>query len=342
MNRRLGHAVSHAALRGQVIIMFALMSSALIGMLGLSIDGGVYFYARRSAQAAADAGALAGARQVALGTAAQSDVAMLVAGNQFASATLSVASCTYVNDANADVSANCGTAPANATGVRVETAVTMPTFFIRAVPGAPTSVVARGEAVARVQRAGGIPTDSPFIVCGFNAMDVTGAPNGNSGPATNILTSSDPFVVNPGAVGRIFRIHDSNLGDSDCNAPSNSFKGLADQDKNGGRTVPGFLYYDTGTKAGPTRSNVNGAGGCADKTAEPYNCIMLVPVAANDPPPNKKTNEIYVVGFLAFEITEPKANVHNGRLLGAYSVSGPGTDGWVRGEAGIVSVHLTR
>ena len=37
--------------RGQVVIMFAVVASALIGMLGLSIDGGMYFYARRSAQA---------------------------------------------------------------------------------------------------------------------------------------------------------------------------------------------------------------------------------------------------------------------------------------------------
>src|SRR4051812_40230190 len=51
--------------RGQVFIMFAIFSVALLGMLGLATDVGYAMAARRAAQGAADAGALAGARVIA-------------------------------------------------------------------------------------------------------------------------------------------------------------------------------------------------------------------------------------------------------------------------------------
>src|SRR5262245_44701093 len=51
--------------RGQVLVLFAMFLVGLMGMLGLSTDVGYAIAARRSDQGAADAGAMAGARQIA-------------------------------------------------------------------------------------------------------------------------------------------------------------------------------------------------------------------------------------------------------------------------------------
>src|SRR5260221_13985986 len=49
--------------RGQSAVIVALLLVALVGMLALVLDGGNAFWQRRVAQNAADAGALAGARE---------------------------------------------------------------------------------------------------------------------------------------------------------------------------------------------------------------------------------------------------------------------------------------
>src|SRR5688572_171002 len=51
----------------QVLVLFALASIPLMGFVGLSIDGGNIFVQRRLAQNAADAGALAAIRDIAMG-----------------------------------------------------------------------------------------------------------------------------------------------------------------------------------------------------------------------------------------------------------------------------------
>lgn len=52
-------------IRGQMTIVFAVMATALLGFLALTIDGGYAFSQRRSLQNAADAASLAGTRQLA-------------------------------------------------------------------------------------------------------------------------------------------------------------------------------------------------------------------------------------------------------------------------------------
>jgi hypothetical protein len=53
----------HRLRRGQSLVIVALLLVLLIGMLALSIDGGNWYWNRRNAQNAADAAALAGARE---------------------------------------------------------------------------------------------------------------------------------------------------------------------------------------------------------------------------------------------------------------------------------------
>ncbi len=339
----LRRAVRTRAARGQVVIMFAVVSVSLIGMMGLAIDGGFYLYARRTAQAAADAAALAGARQLSQSKAAQSDAAAVAAANGQGGVNPTVVECRYVNDGNDEVSSGstCGTPPATASGVRVRTQASVPTFFMNVIPGAPNSATATGRATARVQvlktdgPIGSLGSNAPFIVCGNVGKLV-------SGGTMEIVESTSPFKINPDAVGKTFRIHDSNLGSSDCDAQGNSFKGLADQDQNGNRTVPGWFAYDNGTKAGPTRADVSGPGGCKKDTAPPYNCVVLLPLATDSPKPSKNPPEIYVYGFAAFEITEAASNAHNGKLLGGYLLTGEGSNGWTPSSGGsMVTIRLT-
>ena len=53
--------------RGQTLVLTALLLVALVAILALVIDGGNYYLQRRVAQNAADSGALAGARALAMG-----------------------------------------------------------------------------------------------------------------------------------------------------------------------------------------------------------------------------------------------------------------------------------
>src|SRR5687767_9398378 len=57
-------SLDDAAPRGQVILMFALFLTVIVGVLGLAVDVGFAVSQRRSMQNAADAGALAGTHVV--------------------------------------------------------------------------------------------------------------------------------------------------------------------------------------------------------------------------------------------------------------------------------------
>lgn len=332
------------AARGQVVIMFAVMSVSLIGMMGLAIDGGFYLYARRTVQAAADAAALAGARELSQSTAtdrkpAQAEVVALAGANGQGGINPTVADCRYVNNDGQPASAgpSCGAPPADASGVRVRAQATVPTFFLNVIPGAPETALVSAQATAIVQivrPTGALASNAPFIVCGNTGLLA-------SGGTMEIVSSTDPFQINPAAIGKTFRIHDSNLGDADCSAQGNSFKGLADQGENGDRTVPGWFAYDNGTKAGPTRVAVSGPGGCKANTQPPYKCVVLLPLATDSPKPTKQPPEIYVYGFAAFELTQAASNAHNGKLLGSYILTGEGQDPWKPGDGGVITVRLT-
>ncbi len=336
--------------RGQVLIMFAGFMLAMMGMLGLATDVGYAMAARRAAQGAADAGAIAGARVIARyksssPTSAQGEVNTIVADNTFGSTKPTVAVCEYIGSNWQPISSCNSTVPSNAAGVRVKTRMTVSTFFIQVLPGVSNTYSVTGYAKARVQRAdvSSLAAQAPFIVCGDTAWDVTSNPNGSGGSTMSIVSSKSPFKLNQNAVGRIFRIHDPQLAQkgADCKSKGARFKGLADQKKNGQKTAPDWFYYDTGTKAGPTRAKVNGAEGCALNTQSPYNCVMILPVATNNPAESGNSKQVYVVGYAAFKVTRVDANSHNGQLLGEYFLGGvDGSDDWTVGSGGPVIIRL--
>jgi Flp pilus assembly protein TadG len=329
--------------RGQATIMLALMLVPMIGMLGLAADGGLYLYARRTTQAAADAAALAGARQLSKSIAAQAEVVAVVVANGQSGVNPSVQECRYVNDSNTPIGpASCTTPPSGASGVLVRTTTTVPTFFLPVIPGAPTTAVVTASAIARVQVVSGLMADAPFIVCGYGSWDVTLDPNTNNGGTTTpILLADNPMRVNTAAIGKIFRIWDSRLAQEGANCNEGSqFKGLANSGENQNQTMPGWLEYSNGTSAGQTRSGVNGPGGCLVGLTNFNNCVLILPLATNNPPSGGGSREIYGVGFAAFMMSPVGSNSYNGTLLSAYILSASGLNGWTAASGGIVSIRL--
>jgi hypothetical protein len=303
--------------------------------------------ARRAAQGAADAGAIAGARVLVkypAVTTAQSEVSSIVATNKFGPITPTLYMCQYINGSWGVVGTCNQTVPSSAVGVRVRTRVAFSTYFMQVIPGAPENLIAAGYAKARVESAdlsGGWP-DAPFIICGKASWAVKDA-NGNTiDQNIPILDSSNE--IRTAAHNVTYRVHDPQLKnhyEADCKSKGARFKGLADKEENEDKEAPDWFGYDTGTKAGPTRAKVNGTEGCAANTPEPYNCIMILPIATNNPAESGNSKDVYVVAYGAFQITTVDSNSHNAKLIPDYIMSGvDGTDGWCRDCTGAVVVRL--
>lgn len=310
-----------AARRGQILVMFALFSMALFGVLGLATDVGVAMAARRSVQGAADAGAIAGTRMIANYTSANptsalNEVNTIVKDNTFGQKVPSVNLCEYIGDNWGTVGTCNQTIPSSASGTRVRTKLTIDTFFIRVLPGAPKTVTVTGYAKARMMKVAPEAGNGPFIVCGRGTKLA-------SGGTTNILKSDG--TIDPAAYNKTYLIHGPQI--PDCQMKSNSFKGLADQSANAGKGIGDWWDGDNGTKAGPTRVKVRGVQGCDVNTPSPYNCVMILPIATDNPAAKKQGSvpKFYIVQLAAFLVTETGANTHTGKLLENYIVTGPGS-----------------
>ena len=328
------------ASRGQIILMFAIFLTVMMGALGLSVDLGMAFAQRRSMQNAADAGALAGARIVAKSTAlaplsAQADVEAVVRDNAMDPAAVGAITCTYITDSGSSMGGCGALVPLGTTGVRVTVAESHETFFIRVLPGAPTSVSTSARAGASVKRLTAF-SDGPFLPCATNTQLVSG------GNMDIMIKVGGVWKINQLAVGRDFKIHGPQI--EDCKIHPSSYKGIADQGKNGSLSAPGWFYFDTGDKAGPVSQDVQGADGCRAYQV-PKNCVMFLPIAVDDGQPlGSSDHRAYVVGFMPFFITEPKKNEHYGRLLDDYIVYGsgqPASGGWTPSYEGPITIRLT-
>lgn len=346
---------AHEREPGQILILFALLLTSLLGLLGLAMDGGLYLQAKRGVQASADVAALAGARQITKGVAAGPDVLKFVTENKVGAFTPTLFDCEYINDGDG-VYSGCDAAPTESgvSGVRVKTRVLVPTVFMRLF-NFNDDMVAKGYAKARVQVSTSVGADSPFIICGTGAWDVSADPttkNTGTGSLVNLLTSYDfddasKTKIDPSMAGKTFRVHDNQLDKkgvgAGCNTQGNRFKGLADQPANRNKTVPTWFTYDTGTKAGPTESKVSGIEGCAagiGGDAAQFNCIMLIPIAVNNPAESGNSKEVRVVGYAAFHVVTVDGNSHNATLINNFIVSGPGLNGWTPSSGGVATIRL--
>jgi Flp pilus assembly protein TadG len=330
--------------RGQVLILFAVFLVGMVGMMALSVDLGVSFTERRAMQNAADAGALAGARVVLKSTSASplsasSAVSTAANANAMRIGSINQINCSYVDDSDTPLGDCSGVVPSTATGVTVTVQETHSTFFIRAIPGGPTTAQVSAKATAHVLLLKP-PTDGPFLPCANAAL----AGNTNSTTPIVIKDSSGRWVINPAAVGVNFYIHGPQI--NRCGLTDSSYKGIADQTANAGKTIGSsgtWLGFVTGTVAGPISVSVDGANGCvAGQVID--KCVVFLPIVVNNPPPDKSTLTMWGVAFAPFYITQPNANEHDGVLLANYVVYGKGQNasgGWFAGYTGPTVIRLT-
>jgi hypothetical protein len=347
--------------RGQVIIMFALMLTGLLGMVGLAMDLGYSFSQRRNTQNAADAGALAGALAVLKQTNAQPYVVNAVSGNQFANSTTTptVLSCNYVpltmkDDSTGspwtDLGTCTSTPPTGATGVHVHTRESHATFFIRIL--GINSITTTGVATAHVQILKPIPGDAPFIVCGSRTKPWTGPSNAANAVLKKDNAAATGWSFNKNSDGIKYQIHGPQI--EKCGIQEGDFKGYAEGSDNAGLPIPEYWNYSNGDKAGVINNDVNGINGCKAGVPIPASgCVMFVPIAVDDPeaePNGPSDNRVWVVGLAAFfvlcEAHNPDGNCnrHSGVFKYDYSVLGPGDPNipWDPTKGEPVTIRLTQ
>ncbi len=334
--------------KGQILIMAAGFAVVLVGMLGLAVDLGYAFAQKRATQNSADAAAIAGTRALTkwsttnLAVTAWPDASSVATANKLGDATQTI-TCAYVDDTGAQVASCNQLVPPTATGVTVTVSETHPTFFMRAIPGAPKTVTTRASATAHAQAVEPNGSGGPFIMCGSSAKLLSG------GSMPIVIDTSGKYSINPAAIGQTFVVHGPQI--DDCGIASNRFKGLAEEDNNAGKTLPDWFMGYEGVKAGPANQLVAGVQGCQANTEDPFNCVMFVPLATDNPMPKKvgSDNFFYIVAYAAFQVSDCKSPCqHQATLINDYIIQAPDglpswTPGsWTRGAGGIIAIRLSK
>ena len=289
--------------RGQVIVLFALMLTGLIGMLGLSLDLGFNFVQRRALQNAADSAVSVGLNDILASAPSgtpnnvSADVTSILAANAFplATSTTSTVTCEFLNNVGSGSYTppqlcSAGQVPLDASGVRVTLSEAYHTFFmpVLGINGSTISASAAGHIELPMPDS----SQMPFILCGDNARinDHEGdtafvyvtVPNAVNGAPTEVF----PPSVDPSIANKQFLIYASNGGDSGkgialCGLGASDFKGT---NANAGGTSqlvnldPAAWFSGTsGKTVGPTLTRVT--NGCAAQNLT--NCRVVVPIAEN-------------------------------------------------------------
>ena len=334
------NASAHVS-RGQILVMFGIMLTSLLGAVGLSVDLGVAFSQRRTMQSAADAGALAGTRLLSKSTSSapltvQTEVEAVVLKNNMQLGSIQSIICNYVTDDGTSLGSCTANVPAAATGVEVTVQESHPTFFIRVVPGGADNVTTSAIARTNVKKLGS-PRDGPFLPCTIGTKLAAGGTM-----SLLVKDSAGQWVINPNAINQTFQIHGPQI--EKCDAKASRYKGLADVAKNKDLNTPGWFYYTEGDAAGSISADVEGPDGCK-AGQDIVNCVVFLPLVINDPPEQGNEKKLWTVAFAPFYITRPKSNETNGKLLTDYIVYGKSQDGswgWEQGYSGPITIRLTK
>jgi hypothetical protein len=343
----IAHETQNGANKGQIMILFAIMLVGLIGILGLATDVGYAMAAKRSVQGAADAGALNGARMIARYTnaapvSARPEIMAALSENTFGGNTPTILECQYLG-AGFNIVGSCGqNVPSNAAGTRVQTRIEFNTFFMQIFPGVSGDMSATGYAKARVETAATLPRNAPLMICGTSAWNVSSNPGTTSTTGSsnlNILDGSNR--VSQSAIGKTFRVVDPDLadaGNADCGSYGDAFTGIADTSANGGKSLGSRYRYSMSGSIGSTTAKLDGAGGCNAGMSAPFDCVMVLPIAA--PGESSPSRDLRVVAYAAFQITSIDGVRFNATLVDDYITAGRGTSGWCRECGGVVVVRL--
>ncbi len=283
--------------RGAALMLIALSMTAVVGTVGVIVDGGSAFAQRRQMQNAADSAALAGARALdRLAVNAEAAIWSAVVASATANgADSSEITCRLATDVLADLGAcpiaGTGTATAlrnTASAVKVTVGGSKDTAFIRVV--GIQDFTARASATAQIQglRAG----NSPFAICAVGDTDPRSLGDGQTIPI--ILPDNS---MNPNALGVLYELQDpTSIG---C-GQGNYFKGLT-EDLTNDYPVPGPWDLANGDH-GINVSTAVVAGNTACRGAISLNCVILVPLChAADPP---VTDLLYCERFGAFQVVD--------------------------------------
>ncbi len=205
--------------RGQVMVFFGLSLIGLLAMVALVLDGGYLYVQRRTAQAAADAAALAGAAELSrASTSSNTSIASAVCTYAQANAfgiTPTITNAYFVDDsqapsagANINLPPACG-GPGGATtspwagvsatpadGVHVDVSISFPTILAGIWNIASFTPVGSATGAIGIASAGDV-RNAPFIVCGGSDGHGGGGSGDRIVDATPPVYTTTPQVLGP-------------------------------------------------------------------------------------------------------------------------------------------------
>lgn len=289
--------------RGISLVVVAISLVALVMLAALAVDGGNAYANRRHMQNAADAAAMAGARELAQQRWADSPDVSAIASAVGTTAEANGAdaaslSCWLVDADGTELPGGspvdvCGTPGASwatvgtgADGVRVRTAHDQASFFARV--GGIDSFSASARATATMQPLVAPGGTVPFLVC-----------SQQSSPGGVPLSGGDTITISPAAVGQLYELQGAQI--ERCGAPSDAGKGLA-----GSRTpeIGQWMDITTGNRFdAETAATVLGLTPCPNpitSNTDLSGCALVLPIV-NAARGTGSGTELYVVNFAVFK-----------------------------------------
>ena len=314
----------------QVVVLFAFALIAMLALVALTVDGGTLYLQRRTAQNAADAAALAGARALQQSTVQTTStvpdaICQYLLANSFGVAPTAVAY--FVgpdgtsNLGNVNLPGACGSAPATwipvgASGLRVDATIGPYNTYLASIVGL-RQLTAQASATAQI----GIlsipdPDFAPLAGCGPNML-VTGT---SPTPFVNILNADNS--INQALYGSDVILQGSQMSQNEnatCpqwNTNSSAWKGKIDTTGiTGPLTPPMQIPVDTGNGTiddviSRVCEEIWGVGHDPEGSdAGDDRCFMLIPIAA---PPNP-ANEANIVTLACFSLYDGRSGTNKWR-----------------------------
>lgn len=304
---------------GQILVLFAIGLPALLGMVGLAIDGGLWFARHQRVRAVADLAALNGAYCLLYPSKEHCAAAQSLGGGD-AGRGMAIATAAVNGYVHGTGGATVAVTKPTASSVRVEVSTTSPTVFLQVV--GLSSLTAPATAEAGIA---GLSLDqdlAPLAACGnFMLRRISQPVN----PATQIAngnvddillgsgTSGDPYRISPTYYNVTYVLQSSQLSSaqpaSECPVGSGQadWKGVLDNGNNAAND-PAFNlstgYMDVPLVSGNARADAPGA--CANTGQgvptlnPPSPCSLWVPVAIA----GASTNYARIVMVACFEILD--------------------------------------